>query len=327
MCESGTITHKKALEDQENILKNNEIPLSIANGKISVTYFSNQIWCEYQLLYKLVTKLQIETEATKRGIKRHEQLELESHSFEEVTVSCVEELMGIKLLNTVIQIEEIFQTNKKVREVWVFYPLDHDIIIRGIIDEICVDVNGDLLLKDTKTRAELTIPPDSQKQSSALQLGIYAFIIDKLRKASSEDESFEAFYDLYKCDKTKPFELDILQPYKNLKNMLKLYLESFKKLPTKLNYAEIEYDCEGTIFHIERIPIKKINLSNTLNYLLEWWYGERNATKLTTHETYKCKHCAFIDICQYTPLSVSEKNATIAEKYVNEDIEDLISDD
>lgn len=297
--------------------------MQIAGNRISVTDLSSQIWCEQQLKYKIETGLRIQTAATIRGHKRHEELELQDHELKEISVQTREDNLGVRMLNTIIGIRDILFVTGHAREVWIAVPISGDLVIRGVIDDLSITETKRCLLKDTKTRATRTEPSDGQKRISALQLATYYILIDRLQKLNHDNPLWDSFFHIFKCNRYKSFENEIFKSYTNLDSILVDYISYLCKLPPMENYAFVEYDCDRDIFSIDKIPINMQNYMHTIDYLLDWWYGERETLLLSDSDLFKCRFCEFLDKCNKTPLGKTELCKILNERAIRENIEDL----
>eukprot|EP00914_Ancora_sagittata_P012400 GHVO01023867.1.p1 GENE.GHVO01023867.1~~GHVO01023867.1.p1 ORF type:complete len:196 (+),score=25.30 GHVO01023867.1:137-724(+) len=140
-------------------------------GKIGVTDFSAQVWCELQLSLTLSTgRRRRETEAMKKGTARHEVLESADHEVVHVEVETDEEYMALQMLSSIALLRHMYDTGR-AREIWVCGVLPHGVGVRGIIDELSIK-DDRVIICDTKTRGSKTEPSNPQKRSTAIQLQI-----------------------------------------------------------------------------------------------------------------------------------------------------------
>eukprot|EP00916_Digyalum_oweni_P022117 GHVL01036703.1.p1 GENE.GHVL01036703.1~~GHVL01036703.1.p1 ORF type:complete len:157 (-),score=30.89 GHVL01036703.1:159-629(-) len=152
-----------------------DYPIKYKPSGISVTDFSAQLWCEEQLGLKLkLRKPEIETEALLAGRKRHEELELEDHKFEEIVVTTREDKYGAKVFLAIQLLNQLLETGR-AREIPIL-GLYEDTVVRGIVDEFRVIRNAkgesETMLSDTKTRQSRKPPSSAQKRTTAMQLNV-----------------------------------------------------------------------------------------------------------------------------------------------------------
>ncbi|KAK2197034.1 bifunctional Brix domain/PD-(D-E)XK endonuclease-like domain superfamily/U3 snoRNP protein-Ribosome production factor 1/Exonuclease V [Babesia duncani] len=272
------------------------------NYYLSVTDLSSQLWCEKQVEFTLMTGRKRVTEAMEKGTERHEQLELEDHDVVEVVVETNEDRLGIKFLNTINLLEQLFSEGK-CREVWVFTNFE-DYIISGIIDqlEIVKAPNSKekmVIISDTKTRSTKTTPSPSQVQGASVQVQSYCIMLQRLRDGT---ESFEKLYKLYDCDKNAAFVCEELEPEGNLISLEKKFSSLFQRLPPISTVMELSYEFEGEVFKTTKIHLNEPTLLYTIRYLIEYWNGNRDAEAPPFCESWKCKKCDFKDECIISPL-------------------------
>lgn len=152
------------------------------NWTLSVTDLSCQLWCEKQVEYTLITGRKRVTEEMESGTKRHEELELEDHEIIEVQIETNEDNLGIRLLNTIILLEQLLETGK-CRELWLFGTFGNYTFC-GIIDQLTIikdKITGEksVMISDTKTRRCKREPSIPQKQGSSLQVQVSSLVPSK----------------------------------------------------------------------------------------------------------------------------------------------------
>ncbi|UKJ87610.1 hypothetical protein MACJ_000046 [Theileria orientalis] len=272
------------------------------NWMLSVTELSCQLWCEKQVEYTLLTGRKRVTEEMEEGIKRHEELELEDHDLVEVEVETEEDYLGLKLLNSIILLEQLQETGK-CRELWLFDTIEN-YTFSGIIDQLTIAMHRHtkekcVIISDTKTRKTKRDPSLSQIQGASLQVQLYCIMLEDTKNGKV---NFAKLYESLNCDKYAPFKAVELIPEGCLANLQKRYLRAFKKLPKVSKMMNLEYEHEGTVFRKSEVDLRKENILLTVNYLCTFWDGLREADHVKKNESWKCKLCQFKDECTVTPL-------------------------
>ncbi|KAK9174241.1 Exonuclease V - a 5' deoxyribonuclease family protein [Cryptosporidium meleagridis] len=164
---------------------------------LGVTTFSRQMWCEKSLEICLENNIKITSKAIEEGIKHHEELELEDHQVLSVMVENEYEKMAIEILSIVNLLDGLIERGY-IRELPIigFYK---GIMLRGIIDSLQLKpkLNGIggtnnvkyssnninkfiILISDTKTRRNTTLPSNVQQKTTVLQLGLYRKILGEM---------------------------------------------------------------------------------------------------------------------------------------------------
>ncbi|OII74493.1 uncharacterized protein cubi_00046 [Cryptosporidium ubiquitum] len=164
---------------------------------LGVTTFSRQMWCEKSLEICLEKNIKITSKAIEEGIKHHEELELEDHQVLSVIVENEYEKISIEMLSILNLLDGLIERGY-VRELPImgFYK---GIMLRGIIDslqlkpklnEIGETINAKytpkninkfiILITDTKTRRNTTLPSNAQQKTTVLQLGLYRKILAEM---------------------------------------------------------------------------------------------------------------------------------------------------
>eukprot|EP00741_Cyanophora_paradoxa_P004771 tig00000828_g4629.t1 len=146
----------------------------------SVTQLCSQLWCEKAVELSLTTgERPLRTAAMKEGSRRHEKLEAEMHTFVDVETETAEDVHAVRLLNLIACLQELVFTGI-TREVPVFGRVGGFVLL-GVIDEIRLDrERGCAVLVDHKTRAARSLPRESQKEQTRLQLSLYKCLFDGL---------------------------------------------------------------------------------------------------------------------------------------------------
>ncbi|KAH8582161.1 exonuclease V [Cryptosporidium sp. chipmunk genotype I] len=164
---------------------------------LGVTTFSRQMWCEKSLEICLENNIKITSKAIEEGIKHHEELELEDHQVLSVTVENEYEKMAIEILSIVNLLDGLIERGY-IRELPII-GFHKGIMLRGIIDSLQLKpkLNGMgetnnikytskninkfiILISDTKTRRNTTLPSNVQQKTTVLQLGLYRKILNEM---------------------------------------------------------------------------------------------------------------------------------------------------
>ncbi|KAJ1605630.1 hypothetical protein OJ253_3081 [Cryptosporidium canis] len=194
---------------------------------LGVTTFSRQMWCEKSLEICLEKNIKITSKAMEEGIKHHEELELEDHQVISVMVDNEYEKIAIEMLSIVNLLDGLIERGH-IRELPIigFY---NGIMLRGIVDSLQLKPNGIteathhnyvpkninnfiILITDTKTRRNTTLPSNVQQKTTVLQLGLYRKILGEMidfgkawRKCHSSLTSSEAIKEHVSSSSTTDF--------------------------------------------------------------------------------------------------------------------------
>lgn len=164
---------------------------------LGVTTFSRQMWCEKSLEICLERDIRITSKAMEEGIKHHEELELDDHQVISVMVENDHEKMAVEMLSMLNLLDGLVERGH-IRELPIigFYK---GIMLRGIIDSLQLKpkpngfgeksnvkyapeniYNFMVLITDTKTRRNTTLPSNVQQKTTVLQLGLYRKILSEM---------------------------------------------------------------------------------------------------------------------------------------------------
>lgn len=164
---------------------------------LGVTTFSRQMWCEKSLEICLEKNIKITSKAMEEGIKHHEELELEDHQVLSVMVENEYEKISIEMLSILNLLDGLIERGY-IRELPIigFYK---GIMLRGIIDSLHLKPKPNeigktsnieytpknidqfiILITDTKTRRNTTLPSNAQQKTTVLQLGLYRKILGEM---------------------------------------------------------------------------------------------------------------------------------------------------
>ncbi|KAF8817974.1 hypothetical protein IE077_002428 [Cardiosporidium cionae] len=284
---------------------------------VSVTSFSSQLWCEKQFELQLKSGKRRETAAMRSGIERHSLLELDDHAVVDVDVSTIEDYLGLRLYSSALLLKQLLEKGK-CREVWVV-GLFGGIALTGIIDEIQIrhvfQRGTFTVLSDTKTRRKRSDPSVAQTRTSSLQLQLYYYIVSQLQNAAM---NFSQLFDIYECDPELFFNVTELRPYRNLNEVVAFFNSVVTKLPSIWESMEIVYENEGVEFRRITVDYNQESLRYTLQSLLEWWFGNRDAQCVPKCEAFKCKFCDFLEECSGNPLDPAIREKILEERRKNE---------
>ncbi|GIX62342.1 exonuclease V, mitochondrial, putative [Babesia caballi] len=272
------------------------------NWTLSVTDLSSQLWCEKQTELTLVTGRKRVTKEMEQGTERHEQLELEDHEIVEVEVETNEEVLGIKLLNSINLVEQLLDTGK-CRELWLFANFN-GYVLRGVIDQLEIvrarpSGAKQVRISDTKTRSQRRKPGASQMQGAALQVQLYCLMLERMRRG---DVQFAELYKAFECDKDAPFVSEELLAEGCLAQLEQRFRAAFKRLPEVATTMQLSYEHQGEVFDTSDIPLREASTMYTVHYLFDFWDGHRDAEPVNRNEAWKCKMCEFKDECEASPL-------------------------
>ncbi|KAH8738708.1 hypothetical protein FG386_000499 [Cryptosporidium ryanae] len=201
---SFKIKRRKKVHELENEEKNTFISESILEEvspiqkyknkpAIGVTTFSRQMWCEQSLEICLEKNIKVTSKAIEEGLRHHEELELEDHDVMDVLVENEYERIAVDMLSTVNLLNAVLERGY-VRELPItgFFS---GIMLRGIIDSIKLKPKVDdnlveysiddiskykILITDTKTRRNNTLPSNLQQKTTVIQLGLYKKILGEM---------------------------------------------------------------------------------------------------------------------------------------------------
>ncbi|RKF63457.1 Exonuclease V [Erysiphe neolycopersici] len=110
--------------------------------------------------------------------------------------------------------------------------------------------------------------------------------------------------------------LPILIANNNLSSLWNFMLSEFQKTFPRgtaslsdLLKAEFRSNKLGNIIGTKTFLMNDVDLTEYLNYCMQWWKGERAPQGVPANEVYKCKSCDFVEICEWR-LQKAEEDRT-----------------
>ncbi|CAG8650436.1 hypothetical protein RhiirA5_411755 [Rhizophagus irregularis] len=317
------------------IRNNSDVPSDIKNQEekspherfrdsksLSVTDFSSLAWCELQQHYFFIAGGRKETLAMKIGSEIHNKLELQEHDIISIPTHTKEDIWGIKLYNLIFGIDSLF-INLKTRELPIFGFVS-GLFVFGIIDQIEMkpvfdDISRDeLIISDTKTRTKQYIPkyvPPSVK----FQLMLYKKLFDELVQGTFDEMKIFQTLDLnpdlefskelanivnisYKEKEMKEFK-------PNLRNLMKVVINSFGKVWKSCNILEVNYKFQkdGSDLGSKYFDYDENQLDNYLEKTVKYWKGDRKPEGVPIEDAWKCQNCEFADNCEWRLNKIKER--------------------
>ncbi|KHJ35436.1 putative exonuclease v [Erysiphe necator] len=159
---------------------------------------------------------------------------------------------------------------------------------------------------------------DPERTFSDLFLTQVCSLEESPLRSKSEEESISALVN-YLPHIPEPLPM-ILANY-NLSSLWHFMLSEFQKTfpdgVTSLSdilKAEFRSSNLGNIIGTKTFLMNDVDLTNYLNYTMEWWKGERAPLGVPANEAYKCKSCSFAEICEWRLKKVEEDRSNFILK-------------
>lgn len=136
---------------------------------------------------------------------------------------------------------------------------------------------------------------------------------------SLDDSSLRTQYQhecLSTSDNVQPHSqepLPLLLANNNLSSLWHFMLLEFRKTFPKgtdsignLLKAEFRSNKLGNIIGTKTFLMNDVDLTDYLNYGMQWWKGEREPQGVPANEVYKCRSCDFVEVCEWRLQKVED---------------------
>eukprot|EP00112_Aurelia_sp_Birch-Aquarium-sp1_P025020 Seg813.7 transcript_id=Seg813.7/GoldUCD/mRNA.D3Y31 product="Exonuclease V" protein_id=Seg813.7/GoldUCD/D3Y31 len=295
---------------QPDILRKDLKPVDFIKGKrlgLSVTDLVNQFWCEQQFEYSYTHPITKPTpEIVTAGSAIHLERELEVHDIVDITIETKEDEWAVRLLNIYQQLV-ILSQGGTIRELQIFGDLfKKEIFIKGIIDEIRLNDENKIEVRELKTRSRDSMPAKSQHAKNELQVAIYQKLLNDLLVEKTSLEKIKKYVSLKWEVKLNnhviEYSRELLIPCDTLNdtyNALENFLE-MTKFP-EFGDAVIEYCYQndkntiGTyVCEYDEHWLKGV-LTKQFDYLM----GDKPPCGVDIEEAWKCLNCDYNEICSW----------------------------
>ncbi|KAL4667765.1 hypothetical protein H8959_006454 [Pygathrix nigripes] len=272
-----------------------------------VTDLATQNWCELQTAYgkELPGFLAPEKAAVlDTGASIHLARELELHDLVTVPVTTKEDAWAIKFLNILLMIPTL-QSEGHIREFPVFGEVE-GVLLVGVIDELHYTAKGELELVELKTRRRPMLPLEAQKKKDCFQVSLYKYIFDAMVQGKVTPASLIHHTKL--CPE-KPLGLSVLRhaqkggfSVKSLGDLMELVFLSLtlSDLPV-IDILKIEYIHQetATVLGTEIVAFEEKEVRAKVQHYMAYWMGHREPQGVDVEEAWKCRTCAYADICEW----------------------------
>lgn len=285
-----------------------------------MTDFSAQAWCELQTHHSKTKAKRKQTKSMKAGIERHDQLEKETHVFVPVETYSKEDRLAVRFIETIQKLRALKFGPKEAngdflcREVLVFGNIN-GVWVSGIVDELRLpssDLEGGIRIIDTKTRTLNENPSYCQKYTSRLQVNLYWYLIDEMKRM---DAVALEKYLRFKCMKIdNELSSSVLVAFSQafqsnssgvtLLSIGSLLLKEFRAMGKLCNILEIAYEFRKTREIISRdiVQYNEKMTRSDLDWYTQYWRGERPPKAVTEDQKWKCSKCQYHKTCSQSPL-------------------------
>ena len=275
-----------------------ETPLNKIRRGVAVTTIANQFWCEKAVELAFTHKTP-ETEEMRKGKERHDVLHKEIAELLPVTVTSIEDRIGVMYHNAMVGMVSLIKKNK-TREIPVVGWLSAlDIPVFGKIDELVVR-NNETRIIDHKTRRGETKPSPAQVRVTEFQVMAYYQLLSAVKSNSFNILEVLKFYNL---DHASTFSASFLNQLDNRSrpietNLSKLgavVMKAFEKIPELSKELEIIYEAQetGKIIGTHRFAFNNEKWTRDLEFALDYWLGKRAAIPVGEKNRWKCNFCSF----------------------------------
>ncbi|KAH9660957.1 exonuclease V [Citrus sinensis] len=234
-----------------------------------------------------------------------------------VRVRSTEDIWAVKLFNSITGVNQLLfeGLTRELPMTLVYGPIVaynirlgfiKGVWMVGVIDEIQMPVKETArnpILVDTKTRAQYTLPAESQKRNGRLQLMCYKYMWDNL--AADNFPSMQ-FYDFFSLNSDCILSEEIIEktsnagfPAKTLGDLVKYFRNMWNMLPASHNQLLLRYEFQKdqSLLGEEKFAYDYDLFNSQIEVCLEFWKGEREASFTPLEDRWKCRYCQFESVC------------------------------
>ncbi|KAG0563073.1 hypothetical protein KC19_8G003100 [Ceratodon purpureus] len=273
---------------------------------LSVTDFTAFEWCEKQVEFTKLLGKPKQTEAMRAGSARHAELEIEVLKKVEVEITSDEDTWAMKLIDFITGARQM-QTDGMTRELPVVGLIGGAWVV-GIVDELKMcDKDGmhRPQLIDTKTRNKPTPPSPPQKRNGRMQLMVYKCLWDNI---VTSGVPFDYFFEHFRLRPQHLLSEDIrvhaaeIFPdgkVQNLQDVARMYTRECVTFPESHGLLLLRYEWQAyrSLLGQDEFDIEREWLDLRIGWHLEFWHGLREPAYVPDDETWKCRYCAFAELC------------------------------
>ncbi|KAL9413062.1 hypothetical protein AB3S75_041687 [Citrus x aurantiifolia] len=292
------------MTQKRNIIAKSLLDRFRKNRALSVTDVTDTEWCEKKMEFNLLFGSKKVNKVMKVGRARHAELEKEVTEKVKVRVRSTEDIWAVKLFNSITGVNQLlFEGLTRELPILGFIK---GVWMVGVIDEIQMPVKETArnpILVDTKTRAQYTLPAESQKRNGRLQLMCYKYMWDNL--AADNFPSMQ-FYDFFSLNSDCILSEEIIEktfnagfPAKTLGDLVKYFRNMWNMLPASHNQLLLRYEFQKdqSLLGEEKFAYDYDLFNSQIEVCLEFWKGERGASFTPLEDRWKCRYCQFESVC------------------------------
>ncbi|XP_044286190.1 exonuclease V isoform X2 [Varanus komodoensis] len=261
---------------------------------LKVTDLSEQVWCEQEMVYKrkhpdLWSPEKLELLNTGKSI--HLARELEVHDLVPVHTTSREDFWAIKVLNLLLMIHDLQAEG---------------IFVLGVIDQLGYTAKGELELSELKTRRKASMPTAAQKKRDGFQVFLYKYLFDAMVQGCLTTEAFLQHLHLRPMQVLGPHVQEqvgnaglTVHHFQDLLELMSLRL-TFSEIPA-VERLQIEYVHQESNAPLgtELLSYNKDSVAATVQHLLAYWKGRRDAEGVDIEDAWKCHYCTYAGICDW----------------------------
>ncbi len=263
---------------------------------IRATDVAAQYWCERQMEYQYIYGERI-TKEIKKGKEIHKEMEEETNVPIVLQSKTYDDYMYKVLYTSVVALETLLK-NKKSREIMLYGMLNGFPFV-GKMDMLEIK-DGETLVWEDKTKANDNLPSEPQLLTHKIQVMLYKRMLDEIKGGRYTLEMFRKLFRTQALKISMEFarQLDALKidmALQTVDSVAVRYFELMNQLPKIGEDLHIKYinQFTGKEIKLYRFKYDAKEIENTLDFVLKYWKGEREAMPVPESEKWKCNYCVF----------------------------------
>jgi hypothetical protein len=242
------------------------------------------------------------TEIMVAGDLRHQELHEEVAELVPVKTKTMADRIAVLFQNMSTDLSRLLQEGL-TRELFVMGSIP-PLKVLGQIDEL-VQQDGEVLIRDYKTRRTPRFPSTWQQRCEEMQLMFYHRLLTDITSGEFTLDDALVLFNLDRNDSVSN-ELSSTVSKKGLPllslNVSEIGEQAFslaKQLPPVSEEFTIIYEHQESKSRIgeHHFRLNRPRFSRELGFILEYWRGEREAIPVGEKNRWKCRFCEHVSIC------------------------------
>ena len=267
---------------------------------ISVTDMANQSWCEYKVYLSCIEK-EKPTKAMEKGTMIHRKLQKEVYKELVVEPVTYPDVFYKNAYENIMTLKSLVE-NGKGRELKISGEID-GFTIRGQVDELMLQGEETVIIENKTSRNENH--KEMYGDVHSVQVMLYRLMFDDI---ISKRFTFKKYYDsnsVYRMKLSPQFieglrGIGIKDELIGIGTICSNMFDAFYSIPKMSDRLMIRYMDQGGGF-IDEVEVNydRQRLMKIIEKDMGFWKKEREPEPVRKEESWKCRHCYFLNKCKF----------------------------